>query len=317
MEDLILKHRPELFTEVYGQDHILYSLEKFNYETLPHAFLLYGPSGCGKTTIARLIASNILCIDNKNQILEIDAATFTSVNDMRALQEDIKYKSFYKTPYKFVILDECHSLSKQAWQSLLKIVEEPPEHVYFCFCTTEFQKVPKTIKTRCRDYQVKELTFKDLREFVEDICRAESYDMPDYAIDEIANNSDGSPRQALVNLSKIVGVSDEENIRDLLLIQNQSKEAIDFCRWIADSGNVGKINSWKNAVNLINNIDPLNPEGCRLIVFSYVSKALLNCTVKEKSLYYLKVLEAFSHPYEQPDKVGELLLSIGQVIFGD
>ena len=316
MSDLINKYRPRTLDELHGQDHIIASLNKFDKNTLPHAFLLHGPSGTGKTTVARIIA-NILEIKNKSGIIEIDAATYTSINDMRSLQEELKYKLFANNPIKLVILDECHSLSKQAWQSLLKIIEEPPDHVYFCLCTTELNKVPKTIKTRCRDYNFKLLNRADLLNYVAYVCDREGLDVPDFYIDAVVESSGGSPRQALVNISKIMSISDDRLIKSLLAIQNETKEVIDLCRWLANPKIRTLHNSWQNAMELVKAMDCTSTEGIRIVVFNYMSKALLNCKDPANAVHYLFVLEAFSHPYENPNKIGELLLSLGQIILGN
>src|SRR3989304_1453147 len=142
------KYRPKHFEEVIGQIEIVKSLQNL-IETgkMPKSFLFTGPSGTGKTTLARIIANKLGC-DIQN-IIEVDAATNTGVEDMRVLCEGLRYPAFGLTTVKVAIVDECQEISKSSWSSLLKIIEEPPSHLYFVFCTTEPSKVLDTIKTRC------------------------------------------------------------------------------------------------------------------------------------------------------------------------
>ena len=144
---LHIKWRPQKLNDVISHAFVVSSLKALLKEKeCPHSFLFTGPSGVGKTTLARIVASYL-----EAAVLEIDAATNTGIDAMRAVQDMARYKAI-DNEKRVVIIDECHALSKQTWQSLLKIVEEPPAHLYWAFCTTEPDKVPATIKTRCVQY---------------------------------------------------------------------------------------------------------------------------------------------------------------------
>ena len=145
-QDLARKYRPQSWKQVIGQDAAIKSLRATLKAGGKHGFLFTGPSGVGKTTVARILAAAVGC--EAHNLLEIDAATHTGIDAMRAVSEGVAYKAFGDSPVKVMIIDEAHSLSKAAWQSLLKVVEEPPEHAYWVFCTTEPGKIPPRSEER-------------------------------------------------------------------------------------------------------------------------------------------------------------------------
>ena len=150
---LHLKYRPTNLDEVIGQNAVVQSLkQQLTGQSTPHAFLFLGPSGVGKTSIARILAGMMKC-DDAN-ILEIDAATHSGVENMRSVTQMAQYRGIGESPNKFIIVDEVHALSKATFQSLLLSIEEPPPHVYWALCTTEPDKIPTTIKTRCAAYDL-------------------------------------------------------------------------------------------------------------------------------------------------------------------
>lgn len=300
--------RPASWDEVVGQTHVCKSIQDA-LRSGAQSFLLTGPSGVGKTTIGRLIASTVKC--RKRNILEIDAATNSGVDAMRLITEASQF-----TPIgggsKVIIVDECHSLSGQAWQSLLKSVEEPPKHVYWVLCTTERNKVPKTIVTRCHDYDLGLVSQEDLESLIESVCtKANGLDgMTDEFVALAAERADGSPRQALVNISKIRNCENMEDAEDLLdVVSADSKEAIDLCRALISR------EPWDRIAALINKLEGKHPESVRIVVFAYFTKVVLG---KSPKPHHFAVLDAFSEPYPVGVKsMGLIALSAGQLYFGD
>ena len=207
---LYRKYRPLKFKEVLGQDHIVKVLESsIENGNIAHAYIFAGSRGTGKTSIARVFAKEIGT--TANDISEIDAASNTGVDDIRALNESVSTLPF-ESKYKVYILDEAHMLSKQAWNALLKTIEEPPKHVIFIFATTETNKIPETIISRCQTFSFKKPTQKILKDVVVAIAKKEGFSLEASSADLIALLGDGSFRDAQSVLQKVMSASKDKKI---------------------------------------------------------------------------------------------------------
>ena len=208
------------------------------------------------------------------------------------------------------LVHNCHMLSKAAWNALLKSIEEPPSHVYFALCTTDEDKVPDTIKTRCTCLRLKSVPFSDLVDLLSAIAEFEQLPIPQDGLDLIAREALGSPRQALTSLNLCGHATTIEEVKIALETADQNADTIELCRML--SGNVTP--SWKRAVALLKRMTDLNPESIRLVVVNYTSKALLNTTGETQAIKLLAVLEAFNKPCNPSEKMAPILLAVGQLL---
>ena len=207
---LYRKYRPSTFDEVLGQEHIVKVLEKSISDEAPaHAYLFVGSRGTGKTTFARIFA-NTLGV-NANDILEIDAASNRGIDDVRELRDGVRVLPF-DSKYKVYILDEVHMFTKEAWNTLLKTLEEPPKHVIFILATTELQKVPDTIISRCQVFNFKKPTEHILKELIQKVAKEEKYAIDDDGAELLAMMGDGSFRDTLGALQKVLSFSKNKKI---------------------------------------------------------------------------------------------------------
>lgn len=310
MSDLTTKYRPTTFDEVLGQDAVVNSLKKVVESGSRKTFLLSGPSGTGKTTLSRIIAAEVGC-DPKN-LIEIDAATHTGIDAMRDVAQAARYRSLGKSPVKAVIVDECHRLSKASWDSLLKILEEPPAHVFWFLCTTEIDKVPQTVRTRAVAYNLRPVDDDVLYDLLEDVVEKEGLDVPDGVLDLISTKAYGSPRQALSYLAVCAGCESRKEAAELISVATEEGEAVTLARMLVSR----KDFTWPKVQKLLKQLQHEQPESIRLIVVNYVQSTLLSC--KEKQVeYLLGILDAFSEPCNPSEKMAPIQLAVGRVMFGD
>ena len=204
------KYRPTTLNDVVGQSFTIQCLNNaINNNKLPHTILLTGLWGVGKTTIARCLA-NSLNID-KDDINEINAASSTGIDDIRKILDMCRmYPS--KSKYKLYILDEVHQLSNSAFSALLKVLEEPAKHNIFVLCTTEDSKLPTTIKSRCTNFVLNAIDRDVMFNYLKDITIKESVKIDDASIHLVVRKSNGSMRDALVLLEKLIMFSNEITI---------------------------------------------------------------------------------------------------------
>lgn len=203
-------YRPLNFAEVRGQGHVVDVLAKAIKNNKPaHAYLFAGGRGTGKTSVARILARELGVTDK--DLYEIDAASNTGIDNIRELREGVNTVPF-ESPYKFYIIDEAHMLSRAAWNAFLKTLEEPPEHVIFVMATTELEKVPDTIQSRCETYTFKQPTRGMLADTVADIAKKEGYSLERSAAELVALLAEGSFRDALSILQKVLAVSNDKKI---------------------------------------------------------------------------------------------------------
>ncbi len=207
---LYSKYRPQSFDEVRNQDHILTVLKgALKKKSIPHALLFVGSRGTGKTTVARIFAREAGA--KEIDIYEIDAASNRGIDDIRELRESVMTLP-YESPYKVYIIDEVHMLTKEAFNALLKTLEEPPAHVLFILATTEREKLLDTITSRCQVFEFRAPTREELRDVVIEVGKKEKCVLSAAAADIIAIAADGSYRDALGITQKVILASDDAKL---------------------------------------------------------------------------------------------------------
>jgi len=238
---LARKYRPSNFSEVVGQEHILRALENsIKHNKLHQAYIFSGTRGVGKTTIARVFAKCLNCQNGEMpqlvpcdqcsacleikagrhiEFLEVDAASRTGVDDMRELLESVQYKPA-NARFKIYLIDEVHMLSKSSFNALLKTLEEPPPHVIFLMATTEVEKVPKTVLSRCLQLNLKVIPETKIYDHLESLLKLESIKYDEGSVRLIANSAKGSIRDGLTLLDQAIahgnGLLDAEEVKALL-----------------------------------------------------------------------------------------------------
>ena len=224
---LYRKYRPDSFDKVVGQDKVIKVISNAILNNrVSHAYLFSGPRGTGKTTTAKIIAKMVNCenlIDgkpcekcfsclnflNSNDIVEIDAASNNGVEEIREIRDKVNFVPT-SCKYKVYIIDEVHMLTTQAFNALLKTLEEPPSHVIFILATTEFHKIPLTISSRCQKFQFTKIDAEDIVKRLKEICNLENIKITDEALYEIARLADGGLRDAINLLDQLSAYKSEE-----------------------------------------------------------------------------------------------------------
>lgn len=204
---LYRKYRPQTFEEVLGQDHVVAILQNaVKLGRVSHAYLFSGPRGTGKTSVARILAKECGCVEL--DLIEIDAASSRGIDEIRVLREAVRLAPF-QSPCKFYVIDEVHMLTREAFNALLKTLEEPPKHAIFILATTEAQKVPETIISRCQHFVFRKVPEKIIRDSVLDIAKKEGFKIDDEAASLIALFSDGSLRDSQGMLDQIFSLGEK------------------------------------------------------------------------------------------------------------
>lgn len=264
---LYRKYRPQTFAEVIDQNHVKITLKnEITSGKLAHAYLFAGPRGIGKTTMARILAKSVNCqnqkdgepcnqcascqeimLDNSLDLIEIDAASNRGINEIRELREQVKYTPT-KNKYKVFIIDEVHMLTTEAFNALLKTLEEPPAHAIFILATTELHQLPETIISRCQRFDFRKVSFMEIVNQLAMISRSENIQVSQKVLENVARISEGYVRDAISLLGQILALGEKEINEEeasLVLPHSDLNQVIIFIKQLL-------LNKPADNINLIN-----------------------------------------------------------------
>ena len=310
---LYRKYRPKDFDSVVGQNAIIKTLKNsIKNQNFSHAYMFFGPRGTGKTTVSKIFARNINCLDSKDgiacgkcdsckvsfskdciDIIEIDAASNNGVDEIRELKNKISLVPS-ELKYKVYIIDEVHMLSIGAFNALLKTLEEPPEHAIFIFATTDPQKVPETIISRCQCFSFKKISPEIIEQKLEEICKSEKIKIEKEVLTNISIFSDGGLRDALGLLDKLTSYTDNkitmEDFEEVngIISEKQIKEFIDNIM----NGNV------KEVLNYITEFDNNGKNLIQIMIqiLNFSRNLLINYYLDTNKLTYnIEVFQRFTN----------------------
>ena len=363
---LALKYRPQTFDDLIGQDVVAETIvNSIKVNKVPNAYLFTGIRGIGKTTTARIVAKSLNCLngienlckdkfcDNCNAItnsshidvLEMDAASKTGVDDVRDLIDFSRYGPT-SSKYKIFIIDEVHMLSKQAFNALLKTLEEPPEYLKFIFATTEIKKIPITVVSRCQRFDLSRIKSSELFKFIKKIKEKEKGKVSDDALKLIVKISEGSVRDALslldrgllaldkdreldlIEAQKIFGYFDKSQLIDIfkLVLEGEEKKVIDSYKKIYDQGIEPKIfiNDFLELIYYFKNIKSLTPESTNFSLndeeFSKIKKISENIDEQVLILFWqftLKIVEELDIVFNQNLSIEMFLIRLMYLVSSD
>ncbi len=289
------KYRPNTFDEVVGNEAAVKGIKNLLAKKDPNrALLLHGPSGCGKTTLARVVAVELgvrTATDDSADYHEMNASDFRGVDMIR----DIRKRSMYRpaSGARVWLLDECHKLTPDAQEAMLKLLEHPPAKTWFLLATTEPTKLKPTLKRRCAQFQVEALGSKEIKRLCAKVAKADGTPVPSAILNKVVKEANGSPGMALSILDTVAGLPEEEMEAAIQTAADTADKVITLCRLLA------KGPSWKQVIPLLKDLEKEDPETVRRIVLEYFRKVLLSGNEGA-----VVVLGAFQKPFYDTGKAG-------------
>lgn len=293
--EMHLEERPTAFKQVVGQDGAVAQLQALGKspEGMPHCILFTGPSGCGKTTLARIVRRKLKCSDA--DFCEVNAADNRGIEMVRAIQGRVGLSPM-DGESRVWLIDEAHALTSDAQGAFLKLLEEPPSHVYFMLATTNPEKLKPTIKTRCTTITVQAISEADLMGLVQRIGEERGTPLYGSVAAKLAEVAEGSARKALVLLQQVIGIEGEQKQIDVLQKADVKAAAFEIAKALQSGA------KWPKVAALLRECDE-DPEGIRWMILSYFSKVALGGDGGRA----VAILEEFQENYFDTKKAGLII----------
>ena len=304
--------RPTCLAEVVGNEVAVQSIEKMIKKPAsqrPHAFLFTGPSGCGKTTLARILAKEFGC--KGMGFIELDNATYRGIDGIRELKGQLRM-NVIGSPVKVYLLDECHQLTPQAQEALLKMLEDCPPDVYFILCTTDPQKLIKTVKNRTTTYTVTNLPKRQLLVLLKTVKEVKNLKISDELIEAIAECCDGSPRRALVLLEQVMDIDEALAFDFLVKGTDKDSSIFDICNILKQTP-IARFNQQKVVFKAFQTLKKEEPERIRRSIVALLQKELYGTDNASARYDLCGLLDIFGRLcYTEAD----LLVMLGKACYG-
>jgi len=290
MTELYKKYRPKSLKTVIGNKSTIAALKNMlDRGTLPHTILFHGPSGCGKTTLARILKTELEC--NDLDFVELNCSDFRGIDTVREIRNTMQLAPV-AGKCRVWLMDELHMMTTAGQNAALKIFEDTPAHVYFFLCTTDPQKLLKTIRTRCCEMPVEYLGEPEMKKLLMRVCKREKLDINRECAEQIFDVSNGSARKCLVLLDKIRNVPEAERIQAITQEEDE-REGIDLCRALI------KREGWTKIAKILREIKG-DPESIRWAVLGYCTAIL----TKKADDHVYHVLTCFENHFYDSKKAG-------------
>jgi DNA polymerase-3 subunit gamma/tau len=283
MNELHRKYRPQRLLDVQGQDEAIATIKsKFKHNTVPHALLFHGPSGCGKTTLARIVATMLGC-KGRHDFSEMNVADYRGIDSVRDIRRQLNQRPL-EGSCRVYLLDECHRLTPDAQNAMLKIIEEPPDHVYFMLCTTEPEKLIRTLRSRPMEVRLRPLDADPLISLLRIVSKSERIPITKPVAVKIADMAMGSAREALQILDVVREHRDAAAMLKHIDRATVGTQAIYLARKLLDTRS-----KWNTIAPLLNDLKNEEPERLRYMILGYTQSVLL----KKRDNRAFRMMELF------------------------
>lgn len=283
------KYRPSTLEGVAGNGQTVTALQKMlsNTEKMPRVYMAHGQTGCGKTTLGRIIKSVLEISDN--DFAEVNSSDMRGIDTARDLIKNSGYAPM-SGKFRMYLIDECHKLTNDAQNALLKLLEDTPKHLIICLCTTEPEKMIKAIQSRCTMLPVLPLQEAEMRVLLKRIARTEGHQLAKEVLDKIVEESTGLVRQAINTLESVLAVPAEQQLKVASLASDQKNASIDLCRAL-----INERASWKEVSTILTGLQGQEAESIRRAVLGYCQAVLLKSNNKRAGMVMDYMIEPFYH----------------------